>query len=84
MVWKGPFGLIEQPKFAFGSKSIAPIFGSRCRGAAFGLVGGGETIELINQAKMAEYIDHISMGGGAMLEFLSGKKLPAIQVLDGK
>lgn len=82
LVWNGPFGFFEHPKFAFGSKGIAHIFGARSKGHAYGVVGGGETIELINQAHMAHFIDHISMGGGAMLDYLAGKKLPGIKVLE--
>jgi phosphoglycerate kinase len=82
LVWNGPFGLIEKEKFAFGSKSLARIFGARSKGFAYGVVGGGETLELVNQAKVAEFIDHVSTGGGAMLEFLAGKELPAIKVLE--
>ncbi len=84
LVWNGPFGLIEKPRYAFGSKSIAHIFATRSKGSAFGVIGGGETIEVVDQAKVAEYIDHVSMGGGAMLEFLAGTKLPAIKALEEK
>ncbi|MBI4363561.1 MAG: phosphoglycerate kinase [Candidatus Doudnabacteria bacterium] len=82
LVWNGPFGVIEKPKFAFGSKGLAQAFASRSKGQAFGLVGGGETVELIHQAKVEQFIDHISTAGGAMLEFLSGKQLPAIKALE--
>jgi phosphoglycerate kinase len=84
LVWNGPFGMIEEPKFTFGSKSIAHVFASRCKGKAYGVIGGGETIEVVNQAKVTEFIDHVSTGGGAMLEFLAGKKLPAIKALESK
>lgn len=82
LVWNGPFGLIEKPKFAFGSKSLALAFASRSKGPAYGLVGGGETVEVINVAHVRQFIDHVSTGGGAMLEFLAGKKLPAIKALE--
>ncbi|HEV8601709.1 MAG TPA: phosphoglycerate kinase [Patescibacteria group bacterium] len=82
LVWNGPFGLIEYPKFAFGSKSLSRIFAARCKGEAYGVAGGGETIEVLDQAKVSEFVDHISMGGGAMLDFLAGKKLPGIKVLE--
>lgn len=82
LIWNGPMGLIENPKFRFGSLSIARTFAQRAKGKAFGVIGGGETIEAVDQAKVEEYIDHVSMGGGAMLEFLAGKKLPAIKILE--
>jgi phosphoglycerate kinase len=62
---------------------LAQVFAARSKGKAFGLVGGGETVEVVNQAKVGEFIDHVSTGGGAMLEFLSGKQLPAIKALEG-
>ena len=82
LIWNGPLGLIEYPRFSIGSKSLAQIFAARSRGKAYGVAGGGETIEVLDQAKVSEFIDHISMGGGAMLEFLAGKQLPGIKVLE--
>jgi len=82
LVWNGPFGILENPKYAHGSRAIALMFAMRSKGKAFGMVGGGETIEALHQAKVVEYIDHVSTGGGAMLEFLAGKPLPAIKVLE--
>jgi len=82
LVWNGPFGILENPHFAHGSKAIALMFAARSKGKAFGVVGGGETLEAINKAKVGEFIDHLSMGGGAMLEFLAGKTLPGIKVLE--
>jgi 3-phosphoglycerate kinase len=84
LVWSGPFGLIEKKPFDFGSISLSLIFASRAKGAAYGVVGGGETAEMIRMAKVSEFIDHISSGGGAMLQFLSGKSLPGIKVLEQK
>lgn len=82
LVWNGPMGLIEKPKFANGSKALAQIFASRSKGQAYGVIGGGETIEVFDQAQVAEFVDHVSTGGGAMLEFLAGKQLPGIKVLE--
>jgi phosphoglycerate kinase len=82
LVWNGPFGLFEAPRYAFGSKAIATSFAARAKGPAYGVVGGGETVELINQAKVGGFVDHLSTGGGAMLEFLAGKELPGIKVLE--
>lgn len=82
IIWNGPLGVIEYPKFSFGSRSLAYIFASKSRGKAYGIAGGGETVEMLDQAKVSEFIDHISTGGGAMLEFLAGKKLPALKALE--
>ncbi|MEJ0021300.1 MAG: phosphoglycerate kinase [Candidatus Doudnabacteria bacterium] len=82
LVWNGPFGLIEQPRYANGSKALALIFASRSKGRAFGVIGGGETAQVVDQAKVSQFVDHVSTGGGAMLEFLSGKQLPAIKALN--
>ncbi|MDP4001144.1 MAG: phosphoglycerate kinase [bacterium] len=82
LVWSGPFGLIEKKPFDFGSLSLSRIFAARSKGPAFGVMGGGETEEMIHLAKVPEFIDHISTGGGAMLEFLAGKTLPGIKVLE--
>ncbi|HTL39216.1 MAG TPA: phosphoglycerate kinase, partial [Methylomirabilota bacterium] len=79
LVWNGPMGKFENKQFAFGSLSLARIFAARCKGFAYGVVGGGETIEVLDQALVSEFVDHVSTGGGAMLEFLAGKKLPAIK-----
>jgi phosphoglycerate kinase len=84
LIWNGPFGLLENARYAHGSKAMAQVFASRSKGKAFGVVGGGETIEAVDQAKVVQFIDHVSTGGGAMLEFLAGKKLPAIKALEGK
>lgn len=82
LVWNGPFGLIESKKFAFGSESISRAFAARSKGRAFGVAGGGETLEVLDRAHVSQFIDHLSTGGGAMLEFLAGKKLPAIKALE--
>lgn len=82
IVWNGPLGLIEVSKFSFGSKSIAQAVANVSKGPAFGVVGGGETLETVDMAKVAQFIDHLSTAGGAMLDYLAGKKLPAIQALE--
>ena len=82
LVWNGPFGFFENPKYSFGSKAIAQAFATRSKGKAFGLVGGGETAQVVDMAKVSQFIDHVSTGGGAMLEFLAGKQLLAIKALE--
>ncbi|MEK7159808.1 MAG: phosphoglycerate kinase, partial [Patescibacteria group bacterium] len=81
IVWGGPMGLFELPKFSHGTIALAKIIGARSSGRALGIAGGGETLYAIHKSKMAGYYDFISTGGGAMLEFLSGKKLAGIEAL---
>jgi phosphoglycerate kinase len=79
IVWNGPLGVFEFDQFGQGTRAIAQaIAGSR----AFSLAGGGETLAAIAKYGVAERISYISTGGGAFLEFLEGKKLPAIEILE--
>lgn len=82
LIWNGPMGLIEKKEFSFGSMAVAQMFAAQTKGKAYGVVGGGESLEVVDRAHVAEFIDHVSTGGGAMLEYLSGKTLPAIKALD--
>jgi phosphoglycerate kinase len=81
LFWNGAMGYFEQKPYNIGTLAIARLVASRSKGKAFGVVGGGETLQALEIVKMSEHIDLISTGGGAMLEFLSGKKLPGVQVL---
>jgi phosphoglycerate kinase len=79
IVWNGPVGVYEFDQFGQGTKAIAQaIAGS----GAYSLAGGGETLAAIAKYRVADGISYISTGGGAFLEFLEGKKLPAIEVLE--
>src|SRR5881396_2636807 len=79
IVWNGPLGVYEFDQFGQGTKAIAEaIAGS----SAYSLAGGGETLAAIAKFGVAGGISYISTGGGAFLEFLEGKKLPAIEVLE--
>jgi phosphoglycerate kinase len=79
IVWNGPVGVFEFDQFGQGTRALAKaIAGS----AAFSLAGGGETLAAIAKYGVAEGISYISTGGGAFLEFLEGKKLPAIEILE--
>jgi phosphoglycerate kinase len=79
IVWNGPVGVFEFDQFGQGTRAIArAIAGSR----AFSLAGGGETLAAIAKYGVAEGISYASTGGGAFLEFLEGKKLPAIEILE--
>lgn len=79
IVWNGPVGVFEYDSFAAGTKAIAEAIASS---SGFSLAGGGDTLAAIDKFGVAERIDYISTGGGAFLEFLEGKKLPAVEILE--
>jgi 3-phosphoglycerate kinase len=79
IIWSGPFGMFEDKNFAQGTKEI--IEEMLANKDAFKIIGGGETIEAFKLFGSLERIDHVSTGGGAMLHFLAGEKLPGIEAL---
>lgn len=81
IVWNGPMGLMERSAFAHGTRALARHIATRSSGPAYGLVGGGETVEALHATRMADYVDWVSTGGGAMLEFLERGTLPALKPL---
>lgn len=80
IIWAGPVGFFEKKKFANGSLTIAKAIAKNKK--SFSIVGGGETVEFLRKNKMDKYFDFVSTGGGAMLEFFAGKKLPGIEALN--
>jgi phosphoglycerate kinase len=85
VVWNGPVGVTEIPAFSHGSLVLARAMGSRGKGKTFCVAGGGDTLPVIEQSGMGEYIDHVSTGGGAMLEFIAlNGKLPGLKPLQIK
>lgn len=81
IVWNGPMGVFENPKFAQGTFAIARAV---AESKAFSIVGGGDSAAAVAQSGMESKITHISTGGGASLEFLSGQKLPGVEALTEK
>jgi len=79
IVWNGPVGVFEYDSFAGGTKAIAEAIAAA---DGFSLAGGGDTLAAIDKFKVAERINYISTGGGAFLEFLEGKTLPAVEILE--
>ena len=81
VVWNGPLGVFEYDQFAGGTKMLASAI---AHSEAYSLAGGGDTIAAIKKFGVEKDIDYISTGGGAFLEFLEGKKLPAIAALEAR
>ena len=79
IVWNGPVGVFELPQFAGGTKMMASAI---AHSEAFSIAGGGDTLAAIAKFHIAEDVGYISTGGGAFLEFLEGKTLPAIAALE--
>jgi len=79
IVWNGPLGVFENPEFAAGTRRVADAI---AESRAFSIAGGGDTLAAIEQFDVSDRISYISTGGGAFLEFLEGKKLPAVATLE--
>ncbi len=82
IVWNGPMGMIEKEGFAHGTNAVARALAANIR--AFTLVGGGETVMAVKKLKIDDRLSFISTGGGAMLDYLAGLKLPGLVALDRK
>ncbi|RZV49486.1 MAG: phosphoglycerate kinase, partial [Pseudomonadales bacterium] len=78
IIWNGPVGVFEFSQFAEGTKSLAQAIAAS---DAFSIAGGGDTLAAIDQFGVADKISYISTGGGAFLEFVEGKELPAVAIL---
>ncbi|MGC8751749.1 phosphoglycerate kinase [Hydrotalea sp.] len=82
ILWNGPMGVFEMPKFQHGTKAIAVAVAEATQKGAFSLVGGGDSVAAVNQFGFANKVSYVSTGGGAMLEYFEGKVLPGIAAIN--
>lgn len=79
IVWNGPVGVFEFDQFGEGTKTLGLAI---AESDAFSIAGGGDTLAAVDKYGIADRVSYISTGGGAFLEFLEGKKLPAVAMLE--
>ena len=84
VLWNGPMGIFEDPRFAEGTFSVARAVAAATAKGAKSIIGGGDSVKAINKAKLSDAVTFMSTGGGASLEFLEGKVLPGVAALQDK
>jgi phosphoglycerate kinase len=81
IIWNGPLGVFEFPQFSYGTRAIAIAI---AKSDAFSIAGGGDTLAAIDQYNLISQISYISTGGGAFLEYLEGRTLPTVAILEAR
>jgi phosphoglycerate kinase len=84
ILWNGPMGVFEMEKFSKGTTAVAKAIAAATEKGAYSLIGGGDSVAAINKNKLADKVSYVSTGGGAMLEYMEGKKLPGITAIRGE
>ncbi len=84
ILWNGPMGVFEMEKFAAGTTAIAKAVAKATAQGAYSLIGGGDSVAAINKNNLGDKVSYVSTGGGAMLEYMEGKKLPGITAIRGE
>lgn len=79
IIWNGPLGVFEFPQFGYGTRAVAIAIANS---PAFSIAGGGDTLAAIDKYDLTDQMDYISTGGGAFLQYLEGKPLPAVAILE--
>ena len=78
IIWNGPVGVFEFPAFSAGTQALADAI---AQSDAFSIAGGGDTLSAVSRCRVEKNISYLSTGGGAFLEWMEGKKLPAVEAL---
>jgi len=85
VLWNGPMGMFEDPRFAGGTNAVAlAVVEATQKNGAISIIGGGDSVKAINKAKLGDKVTFMSTGGGASLEFLEGTELPGVAALSDK
>lgn len=84
ILWNGPMGVFEMEKFSKGTTAVAKAIATATAKGAYSLIGGGDSVAAINKNGLSDKVSYVSTGGGAMLEYMEGKKLPGIIAIRGE
>lgn len=83
ILWNGPMGVFEMPKFESGTRAVAEAVADATRKGAFSLIGGGDSAAAVSKFGFEDQVSYVSTGGGALLEYMEGKELPGVKAING-